>query len=379
MIRRGTLNLCLFAFVLAAFSVAHAQKDPAPAKESAVPVLTITTARDPVDKSYRRMVLGMELFEKNHHIAPQAPLRFKLLPRHKGTDMSRIGVEIAGDTFAIPVKVADDSTFTLERIQKALDEDASVRSNRKALTMTWRAEIRSPGLPPDTRRLGDLRLECAVGMEADLVSNRFSALQRIADLLGATRNYCNRAKPRYFFFAERPVFAVTLVSGARREPVLIDMLYAGALDRPLTERELATCDCEVLLDRAFYLPLGDRSWPDDTRVELEYMDDGRLTETTSPAANPAAIRARESISIGKSTKADVHAAVGKAKTVRFENGFEVWAYRIIDQAKAKAAAAKARSGAEEEGPAPETELVVLFDPSGTATKVRLGPDVVFTD
>jgi len=77
--------------------------------------------------------------------------------------------------------------------------------------------------------------------------------------------------------------------------------------------------------------------------------------------------------------ADVHAAVGKAKTVRFENGFEVWAYRIIDQAKAKAAAAKARSGAEEEGPAPETELVVLFDPSGTATKVRLGPDVVFTD
>jgi hypothetical protein len=276
MLRRALFPF-LCAPLIAVLPTAHAQKKPGESKD--VPVLTITTARDPVDKSYRRMVLGMDLFEKNHHLAPQAPLRFKLLPRHKSTDMSRIGVEIAGDTFSIPVKVADDSTFALERIQKALDEDASVRSNRKALTMTWRAEIRSPGLPPDTRRLGDLRLECAVGMEADLVSNRFSALQRIADLFGATRNYCNRAKPRYFFFAERPVFGVTLVWGARREPVLIDMLYSGALDRPMTERELATCDCEVLLDRAFYLPLGDRSWPDDTRVEFEYMDDGRTTES----------------------------------------------------------------------------------------------------
>ena len=87
----------------------------------------------------------------------------------------------------------------------------------------------------------------------------------------------------------------------------------------------------------------------------------------------------ESISIGKSTRADVQAAVGKPKAVRFDNGFEVWAYRIIDQAKAKAAAAKARSQRMEEPPVPETELVVLFDQAGTATKARLGPDVVFVD
>ena len=350
---------------------ALAQKNPGDAKDSDVPVLTIRTAKDPVDKSYRRMVLGMELFEKNHHLAPQAALRFKLLPRRRETDMSQVGVEIAGDSFAIPVRVADDNTFTLQRIQKALDEDASVRSNRKSLTMTWRTDIRTPGIPPDTRRLGDLRLECAVGMEADLVSNRFTAFQRIADLFGATRDYCSRAKPRYFFFAERPVFGVTLVSGARREPVLIDMMYAGSLDRAMTKRELDTCDCEVLLDRAFYLPLGDRAWPDDTRVEFEYMDDGRLTEVISPAANPVAIRSRQSVTLGKSTKADVQATLGKARTVRFETGFEVWAYRLIDQAKAR----KLR----DDEPVPESELVVLFDPQGVATKVRLGPDVVFSD
>jgi len=372
MVLRGTFHFSLLAILLIAASiVAHAQKNPGGAKDSDIPVLTISTAKDPVDKSYRRMVLGMDLFEKNHHLAPDAALRFKLLPRRRETDMSQVGVEIAADTFAIPVRVAEDNTFTLDRIQKALDEDASVRSNRKSLTMTWRTDIRTPGLPPDIRRLGDLRLECAVGMEADLVSNRLGALQRIADLFGRTRDYCNRAKPRYFFFAERPVFGVTIFAGARREPVLIDMMYAGTLDRAMTKRELETCDCEVLLDKAFYLPLGDRSWPDDARVEFEYMEDGQLTEVISPAANPVALRSRQSISLGKSTKADVQAALGKAKTVRFDTGFEVWAYRFIDQAKAR----KLRN----DEPVPESELVVLFDPQGVATKVRLGPDVVFSD
>jgi len=30
----------------------------------------------------------------------------------------------------------------------------------------------------------------------------------------------------------------------------------------------------VLLDRTYFLPLGDRSWPHDTLVVFEYMDDG---------------------------------------------------------------------------------------------------------
>lgn len=359
-------HVLAFVALIGAWPIASAQD-----RERELPTLTVTTPRDPVDKSYRRIVMGMDVFEKNRHLAPDAPLRFKLLPRRRDTDMSGVGVEIAGDTFAIPVKVANDNTFTLDRIQKAIDEDASVRSNRRSLTMTWRTEIRTPGLPPDTRRLGDLRLECAVGMEADLVSNRFDAFQRIADLFGRTRDYCNRAKPRYFFFAERPVFAVTLADGARRETVPVDLMYAGALDRAMTPNELATCDCEVLLDRAFFLPLGDRNWSNDALVELEYMDDGRLTEGASPAANSVALRARNSIALGRSTKADVAAGVGKAKVVRFDTGFEIWAYRFIDQQKAR------KLGKDE--PAPESELVVLFDRSGIVAKMRVGPDVAFAD
>ena len=131
--------------------------------------VVVNAVRNPVSKSYRRMIAGVELFEKRHQLAPTATLRFKLLPRNRQTNMRDIELQVAGDSFATPLDVAPDHTFVLPREQIGLKEDASVLPNRKAGTMTWRAEIRTPGLPPDTRRLGDLRLECEVGMEAALI------------------------------------------------------------------------------------------------------------------------------------------------------------------------------------------------------------------
>jgi hypothetical protein len=256
------------AVLLASFGTAFAQgRSPS---EDAVKV---TALRDPVDKSYRRMVEGMELFEKRHHLAPNAPLRFKLLPRHHGSDMRDIQLEIVGDSFTTAVAVAPDQTFALERRALALKENASVQPNRRAKTMTWRAEIRTPGLPPGTRRLGDLRLECEVGMKSGLISNYRPFLFRWLDpFLREGPEYCQRAVPRYLFFADRPIFSVTLVAGERREVLPVDQMYGSASRHPEWKDDLAYCDCEVLMDRAYFMPLGDPSWPDDTRVEFEYMD-----------------------------------------------------------------------------------------------------------
>ncbi|HEY0858187.1 MAG TPA: hypothetical protein VGE16_14070 [Albitalea sp.] len=239
-----------------------------------LPYVTVTgTSSDAVEKSYRKMVHGMDYFERARAaLAPDATLRFKLLPRKPGTDMDRIELEVIGNTFAYAVPIAADRTFVLARDPKALREDAVVSPNRKRLSMTWRTEIRTPGLPPGTRRLGDLRLECLVGLEADLVSNN-GPIARIADLFSDNKRYCERVEAKYLFFAERPLFSVTLVDGARREVLPIDQLYAGASDDPGLVHDLPFCDCEVLVDRTYFLPLGDRSWPDDARVEFEYMDD----------------------------------------------------------------------------------------------------------
>ena len=263
-----TLAFCALAAQAAVLAPAFAQ-----GKSPNDDPVAVTAMRNPVDKSYRRMVEGMELFEKRHRLAPNAALRFKLLPRHRDTDMRDIRVEIVGESVAIPIALAPDNSFALERRAAALKENASVRPNRKAKTMTWRAEIRTPGLPPDTRRLGDLRLECEVGMQAGLISNYRPLLFGLLDpFLREGPEYCRRKDPRYLFFAERPIFGVTLVAGERREALPVDRLYGGASRDPRWKDDLPYCDCEVLVDRAYFLPLGDPSWPDDTRVEFEYMD-----------------------------------------------------------------------------------------------------------
>ena len=247
-----------------------AQERPTPAPQQ----ITITgTLRQPVEKSYRKMVQGMDYFEKARAVnAPTASLRFKLLPRKPATDMEHIDLEVIGATFSYAVPVAPDHTFVLAQDDKAMAEDAVVLTNRKRLSMTWRAEIRSPGLPAHVRRLGDLRLECEVGLEADLVSNS-SPVGRIYRLLTNSKEYCRRKDTMYLYFAERPIFSVALVAGARREVLPIDRLYAMASDDPGLKQDLPYCDCEVLVDRTYFLPLGDQSWPDDTRVEFEYMVD----------------------------------------------------------------------------------------------------------
>ena len=240
-----------------------------------LPTVTISAKAnpEPVEKSYRKMIRAMDLFDRERgRLSPSAALRFRLLPRRPDTDMARIEMEVIGATVDFSVPIAPDQTFTLERNQKAYDENAQVSPNRRTQSMTWRSDIRTPGLPPNTRRLGDLRLECRVGMEAGLISNTSNIVGRMVKAVLDTPAYCDRQAPIYLFFADKPLFSVAMAAGARREILSIDKLYAAASDDPGLKDELPYCDCEVLVDRSYVLPLGDRSWPDDTLVEFEYMD-----------------------------------------------------------------------------------------------------------
>ena len=66
--------------------------------------------------------------------------------------------------------------------------------------------------------------------------------------------------------------------------------------------------------------------------------------------------AEYALDVGKSTKADVRAALGEAVVVDFESGYQVWVYR---------------ERAPEKEPAAKTELVLLFAPSGILAKTRV--------
>jgi len=232
----------------------------------------VNAMRDPVNKSYRKMLNGMALFEKFHLMAPDATLRYKLLPRQHDTRMDGIVLEVVAETITIPVPVSPDRTFTLELDPIAVEENAAVMPNRKASSLTWRTDIRTPGLPPNTRRLGDLRLECKVGIEAGLVSNTLPVFRIIANLIGGMVDFCSGSDTPYLFFADQPLFGVTMVAGNRREILSVDNLYAGVSHGRTSTADLAYCDCQVLIDRTYFLPLGDASWPDDTLIEFEFME-----------------------------------------------------------------------------------------------------------
>ena len=81
-----------------------------------------------------------------------------------------------------------------------------------------------------------------------------------------------------------------------------------------------------------------------------------------PFSNPTLTMqsASDSITIGKSSKADVMAALGAATVINFDSGNEVWVYR-----------AKSREPAET-----KAEFVILFSPDGVVRKTRLRPGYV---
>ena len=199
-------------------------------------------------------------------------LRYKLLPRQSDTDMDRIVLKVIGDSITLVVPVAADHTFALERNQQAIDEDASVIPNRKARSMTWRTDIRTPGLPANTRRLGDLRLECKVGVEAGLLSEGMPVLAQIGALVKAFSDVCRGNVDQYLLFADRALFGVTMVAGPRRFVLSVNDLYMDMLNDPTSPAQLAYLDSQALLDRTYFIALGDTSWPDDTLVVFDFKD-----------------------------------------------------------------------------------------------------------
>jgi hypothetical protein len=272
-------NLVLFIALSASSVCVLAQQDPKASDANtgkAEARVTISALRDPVDKSYRDMIKGMDVFEKFKHLSPNGVLRFKFVRRQKDTVMEDIVLKVVGESKVTRVPVASDHTFVLERDQTAYEEDASVRPNRKEGSLTWRADIRTPGLPLNTRRLGDLRLECRVGIAAGLRSEGYPFMRMMrtitAPMRAALPSVCERLSNHYPFFSETPLFSVTLKDGARQQVLSINWLYSIVkFDHDVIDNR-GYYDEGIRLDHTYTVPLDDLSWSDDTLVEIEEMD-----------------------------------------------------------------------------------------------------------
>ena len=155
-----------------------------------------------------------------------------------------------------PVPLAADGGFTLTRDKTAYDANADLVSNKKRDTLRWRADIHTPGLPANVRRLGDLRLECEIRWAVEQDDLPF-VRRNLFRLAGGP---CHSSLIHVLYPVPRNLAAVQARSGAR------------ALEIRVTQ------------DRQRYVPpLHDQSWEDDTLLTLTYADDGHLAEA-APAA-----------------------------------------------------------------------------------------------
>jgi hypothetical protein len=89
---------------------------------------------------------------------------------------------------------------------------------------------------------------------------------------------------------------------------------------------------------------------------------------------------QQSIRAGQSNMADVIAALGSTKVLRFDSGFEVWVYLLDDKRADDVATpdslpskAMVRQGSLPQQAPSSAEFIVLFAPSGVVAKTRIRP------
>jgi hypothetical protein len=269
--------IALYIGMLAGSAVSQAATLPADgnaASNATQPMdeVVVESLRHPEARSYTHLVQGTRVFEQYRQLAPRASLRFKVYPRKPGVNMHDLKLQIVGRSVRIPLELDDELRFEVPIDQTALKENADLIYNRRDGTLGWRTDVRTPGVPENMRRLGDLRLECRVEVMGAHVARTVGALGIIASF----GDPCANPDITYHFIADRPIFNVTLIYGDRRASLSTEKLYGNDWN----EFMIRFADWPLLRDRVFLAPLRDTTWPDDTLLEFDYMEDAPTREKT---------------------------------------------------------------------------------------------------
>ncbi|MCX7293856.1 hypothetical protein [Janthinobacterium sp.] len=253
---RFSLLAALCTCLLPAMAQEQSAAPGDPASQEMQQIVDVQSTRDPDLRPYRTMLRGLDAYADHQRLAPGAPLRFMLIPATPKARLDGVTLHLSADNLSIPVPLAADGGFTLTRDKTAYDANADLVSNKKRATLRWRADIHTPGLPQNVRRLGDLRLECEIrwAVEQDELSFVRRNLFRLAG------GPCHSSLIHVPYPVFRKLLAVQARSGER------------------------TMDIRVTEDRQRYVPpLHDGNWDDNTLLTLTYAEDGNVAGA-APAA-----------------------------------------------------------------------------------------------
>lgn len=236
--------------------------------------ITIADTKHPMDLDYVRLMKGLRTFEEQRQeLAPSSVLKFRIVATKDTKTLEDIRLKIKGDTFSLQIPLDADKMFDIPFIEKAQKESAGLMANKRAEDVRIFADVRTPGLPKNTRRLGDLRLQCFVNGSSGTFLSKGSAVHEV----------------RYFFFnyvaspcnntmaipmvvvADYPVFSITLRHQAKEYVLKLADLYSTDPAIPHLQNKIF----RLFVARTPFNAGGVvwESWPDDTLVTLEPMID----------------------------------------------------------------------------------------------------------
>lgn len=218
---------------------------------------------------------AVALFQRLQALAPQAELRFRALTRLDRSKADRLQIQVLAPGGRIDVPLDELSRFAFDPAWRALPPQTLVRSKLRDGEVAWRSDVRTPGLPPNTRRLGDLRLQCKLDWGTPLARR---GLTPTGTTLSSLATLCETRFTGSLNsqFADRPVLAIDLVLGQRRERLSYFFLHGSGDNMPTRVISSALDWAHDLKDHMYRLPLADKSWPDDTLLELTFIDPSAL-------------------------------------------------------------------------------------------------------
>jgi hypothetical protein len=214
------------------------------------PLVVINGSRSPELQPYRYMLSGLDAFDDNHALAPQATeVRFRLNLRGKAPPdaMDSLKVRVSGKQTDILLPLDAAHSFALPRDQAAEEDQADVVVNKKKSDYNWMPDVRSAGVPDGMRRMGDIRLECRVLI--GVAKNYIPFLLRATiNTLLLSSDWCGFKDFKLSVRAERPVASATLVHDGQRIPLTV------------------SAD-----GKSYAVPIGDKRYSNDALIEVELM------------------------------------------------------------------------------------------------------------
>jgi hypothetical protein len=245
----------LFTGTLLASPGTHAEPENEATRE-----IVVKDIRAPELKHYRAMLAGVDAFEADHKLAPAATeVRFRLRPKasNPDADLNELKLRIALDEGSIPLPLAPDHSFVLPRNARAEKENGDLVLNKHKGAYRWQADVLSAGVPPNMRRLGDLRLECRVEVAVIKAEISFWVRALVNSFLMSS-DWCGVEKVTFPTYSARKLKAAWLLQGDQRIALELSDFGMG-----------------------YVAPSGNKAHPDDALITLEYAD--QVGEGTAPA------------------------------------------------------------------------------------------------